>query len=198
MRISILKSVALLLASLGLNALAAPALVITSPTPVVAVGEVFTLSLKGESFSETAGGVAVNNVSGGQAFSFSYSAASFEILSISIAPRWYFGPANKTGTVDATAGTVTGLGFGVFPATTDDDFDIATFTLKAIAPGSGSFSITGGQIIGTVGGEPAQLISATPAALTVSITAVPEPTPSALLLLGLGAVAVLRLSRMSQ
>lgn len=198
MRPSLLQSAALLLAAIGLNAFAAPALVLTPSSVNVAVGQVFQLSLKGESFDETASGVAINNVSGGQAFSFGYSAAAFEILSISIAPRWTFAAARRTGTVDAVAGTVIGLGFGVFPPTADDGFDIATFTLKALTSGSGSFSTTAGQIIGTVGGVPGQSISATPAALTVAITAVPEPTPSALLFLGLCAVAVLRGSRMSQ
>ena len=186
---------ALLFAGVGANALAVPTFVLTPSSSTVVVGEVFELSLKGASFNETAGGAMINNVSGGQAFSFSHGAAAFEIMSIRIAPRWNFGPANKPGTVNASAGTVTGFGFGVFPATADDDFDIATFTLKALASGPGSLAMTVGQVIGTVAGVPGQSISAMPALAMVSITAVPEPAPTALLLLGLGFIVALRRGR---
>lgn len=188
---------ALLIAGFACGAGAAPTLVFTPSSTTVAVGDVLQLSLTGASFNETAGGATISNVSGGQYFDFSYDAAAFEMLSITIAPRWTFAPARNTGTVDPVAGTVAGLGFGVFPPTADDGFDIATFTLRALASGSGSFSTTAGQLIGTVGGAPGQPIAATYAAVTVAITAVPEPTPTALLLLGLCAIAALRRSRMS-
>lgn len=186
---------ALLFVGMGASALAVPTFVLTPSSSTVVVGEVFALSLKGTSFGETAGGTVINNVSGGQAFSFSYGAAGFEIVSISIAPRWNFSPANKTGTIDAAAGTVTGFGFGAFPGATDDDFDIATFTLKALASGPALLSMTTGQVVGTVGGAPGQSISAMPAVAALSIKAVPEPAPAALLLLGLGAIVALRSRR---
>jgi len=155
-------------------------------------GEVIQVWLRGADFTTTPLGGTINNVTGGQNLRFTYNPAVFEVLSAAIAPRWNFGPGNQPGTINAVAGTMTGMAFGNFPATTDTAFDIASFTLRALQPGAGSLTLVSGQFIGQVNGSAAQLINPALGSLTVSV--VPEPGQWLLLMAGLAGI-VLRLQR---
>lgn len=149
----------------------------------VAVGDVFEIVLTGLGFDQTLDGKTIGNVTGGQNLNFSFSQGTLEVLGVAIAPRWTFAAGNRPGTIDNSAGTVSGTAFGTFPATTDDDFDIVTFTVKALAPGSANMALTSAQFIGQVDGRAGQLISASLAQTSVNV--VPEPGQWALLLAGL-------------
>ncbi len=173
---------ALLSASTG--ARAAPQLQLDATTSSVAVGQAFDVVLTGHAFDLTAGGQVINNVTGGQNLNFSFSNTTFQLLSVTIDPRWTFSAANKPGTIDQALGTIAGTAFGVFPATTDDDFTIATFSIKALAPGMGTLTLLSGQIIGQVAGQAGQLIVASTGTATIGISPVPESAPWVLLAAG--------------
>jgi len=178
------------------SAHAAPEIQFTPSTSTIAVGQVFDVLLTGTSFDATSGGTPIANVTGGQNLQFSFDPLRFEVLSVSIDPRWTFAAGNKPGVIDPVNGSISGMAFGVFPATTDDDFDIATFTLRALAPGAGALVLNSGQFIGTVGGKPGQLITASFGEAAISVgSVVPEPQQWALLLAGLGLVALRRRPR---
>lgn len=189
-----IKSVAVGLAVTvaGVNAQALPAVQFDPSFQSVAVGQVFDVVLQGLGFDLTSSGAVIGNLTGGQKLNFSYDNANLEVTKVTIDPRWTFASGNKEGTIDQAAGTVTGVAFGSFPATTDDDFNIATFTLRALAPGQGALSLVSGQFIGLVGNKAGQLI--TPSLGQTAVNVVPEPEQWALLLAGLGFVA-LRLRR---
>lgn len=188
--------IGLSIALAGAAAQAAPTAQFVPSVETVSVGQVFELVLRGMSFNLTAGGAVINNLTGGQHLDLTYSNTQLELLQITLDPRWTFATGNKTGTIDAAHGAVTGLAFGVFPATPDDDFNIATFQLRALAAGPGTLALVAGQFIGRVAGVSGQRIGASlgQANLTV-LAAVPEPQPAALLLAGLGGLAVLRWQR---
>lgn len=179
-----------LAASLG--AQAAPELQFTPGSTSVAVGHVFDVVLRGLSFGQTDGGLAIDNLSGGQNLAFSYDATVLELVQITLDPRWTFGA--NVGTHNAALGSVTGLRFGVFPATTDDSFDIASFKLKALAPGQGKLDLISGSFSGRVGGKAGVTFGAMLGEVTVAVTAVPEPAALLLWLAGLGGLAALRRS----
>jgi hypothetical protein len=181
-------AIALALVVAGAAAQAVPTVAFDPAVNSVVVGDVFHLDLQGSSFDRTSGGLVIGNFTGGQNLRFSYTSASLEVVAIAIAPRWTFTTGNRSGSVDAGAGTVSGVAFGVFPATTDDDFDILRVTLKALAPGRGSIALLAGQFIGQVGGLGGQLIVPTFGSASIDIAAVPEPQSWALLLAGLGLI----------
>lgn len=189
---AITAAAALALTGLAGTAQAAAEIAFDPASTNVAVGDVFEVVLHGLGFDQTATGQTIGNLTGGQNLNFSYSSGVFEIVSITIDPRWTFAAGNRPGTIDPVAGTVTGTAFGTFPATPDDAFDIATFTLRALAPGNGMLDLVSGQFIGQVNGASGQLI--TPAMGQAQISVVPEPQQWALMLAGLGFVA-LRLRR---
>jgi len=178
------------LGALGWNSQAhAAAEVKFSPTMLSLMpGEVIQVWLRGLDFTTTPMGGTINNVTGGQNLSFTYNPAVFQVVSTAIAPRWNFGPGNQPGTINAAAGTLTGMAFGNFPATTDTAFDIASFTLRALQPGMGSLTLVSGQFIGQVNGNAAQLINPALGALTVSV--VPEPAHWLLFMAGLAVIGL--------
>jgi len=178
------------LAALGWNsqAHAAAEVKFSSATLNLMPGEVIQVWLRGLDFTVTPMGGTINNVTGGQNLSFTYNPAVLQVVSTAIAPRWNFGPGNQPGTINAAAGTLTGMAFGNFPATTDTAFDIASFTLRALQPGAGSLTLVSGQFIGQVNGNAAQLINPALGALTVSV--VPEPAHWLLFMAGLAGIAL--------
>jgi hypothetical protein len=167
---------------------AVPTLTLTPSAADVQATSTFTLQLQGSDFGSTAGGSAIDNVSGGQNLNLNFSAGIVELLGVEIAPRWTFAAANKAGAVDNAAGTLTGLGFGTFPATGDDSFDIALLRFRALAPGMASFSVAGAQLVGRVAGVPGSSIDVTLPSISVAVSAVPEPGSWALLASGLALV----------
>lgn len=181
----ILPALVVPFALLAAPAQAVPTLTLTPSATAVQAMSSFTLQLQGSDFGSTAGGTAIDNVSGGQNLNLSFSAGVVELLSVAIAPRWSFAAANKTGAIDNAAGTLSGLGFGTFPATSDDSFDIAVLSFRALAPGVASFSVGGAQLVGRVGGVPGSSIEATLPSVSVNVSPVPEPQSWALFALGL-------------
>jgi hypothetical protein len=151
----------------------------------VAFGQVFDVSLKGVDFHQTLDGLLIDNLSGAQNLTFHYSPAILELVSITIDARWNFG--NSVGNIDPVLGVLSGVRFGSFPSTTDDDFNIATITLKALAPGQGSLDLVSGSFSGRFDGVSGR--SFTPALGQLDVSVVPEPQHWALLLAGLGLVA---------
>jgi hypothetical protein len=175
----------------ALAAHAAPLVRATGPAGPVASGATFQLQLDGSGFDQTDGGQVIDNVTGGQAFALQFDASRLAIESVQIDPHWNFATANRTGTIDNVAGTLTGLAFAAFPATTDDGFPIATVTFRALAGGSAQVAVTGGEIAARVAGVSGSRIvpGFQPASVTLIAAAaparqVPMPTWS---LLALGA-----------
>lgn len=177
--------VALITASAAFNAAATPALVFTPARLAPAVGDVFDVGLRGVSFDAISAGSLINNISGGQNLVFGYSSAVFEVLRVEIDARWNFGPGRHVGTIDAAAGSIAGFAFASFPAATDDDFNIATFTLRALTPGTGALTLQSGDFFGKVGGAAGQRIVPTFGSVQMAVSAVPEPASWALLGVGL-------------
>jgi hypothetical protein len=177
-------ALALALVSQGANAIP---IVGFQPDPaVVLVGDTFQLLLQGTDFDTTADGKTINNVTGGQKFNLQFSSGLLQILGVNIDPRWSFG--NKTGTLDNTAGTLTGLAFGTFPATTDDSFSIASITFKALQAGQGQVTVTGGEFAAKVNNVSGSKILPAFDNATIQVSAVPEPPQWAMLMTGLGLV----------
>ncbi len=176
------------IAASALSAQAAPEVQLTSSLTSVSAGQVFDVLLKGLSFDQTAAGLVIDNLSGAQNFNFTF--ANLEVVNVAIDPRWTFG--NNVGTINQTMGTWTGLRFGTFPSTTDDNFNIATITLKALAAGPAVLDLVSGSFSGKVGGVAGQKFN--PAMGEISVTAVLEPQQWALLLAGLGFIGM-RLKR---
>jgi hypothetical protein len=139
------------LLTMSLHALAAPSVTFTVPAGVEQ-GAVFQVVLRGNGFGQTAGGQVIDNVTGGQKFNLQFDAGRVAVEAVQIDPRWTFTAGTSPGTVNNTAGTVTGLAFAAFPATTDDDFPIATLTLRAIGSGTAQVSVATGEVAARVAG----------------------------------------------
>jgi hypothetical protein len=154
----------------------------------VVVGQTFELELQGLFFDRTASGAVIDKLTGGQNLSFSFDADKVELLKVVIDPRWTYAPGNKPGTIDNGAGTLTKLAFADYPALAETNFNIATFTLKALKPGDATLALLSGQFVGKVGTTSAASIGATLGRATVHVSSVPEPGHLALMLAGLGCI----------
>lgn len=174
-----------------LAAQAAPVLQFDTVLKHVNVGDSFVLLLQGAGFDITAGGLLIDNLSGGQKLNLAFTPGALEMLSIDIDPRWTFAAANKTGVADNAAGTLTGLAFGTFPATADDSFNIARINFRALVAAPAEVVVTGGDLAGKVNGVGGSKFAASYVATAVQISsAVPEPESWALLAAGLGMLAL--------
>lgn len=191
MKTSIKILAATALAALSLSAAAVPTLQFAPATTSTNVGASFTLLLQGSGFDATTGGSLIDNISGGQKLDLGFGGGMLELLSVTIAPRWTFAAANKTGTVDNGAGTVKGISFGSFPATTDDAFDIASFSFRAIGAGNTQIQVLQAELVGRVAGVAGQVVATGLPSVDVSISAVPEASTWALFALGLGGIAAI-------
>ena len=178
--------------ALAVGVQAAPQIRFEPSFESVAIGREFEVAVSGLGFDASGNGTPIDNVTGGQNLKFTFSNAALQVLGVTIDPRWNFAASNRPGRVDQVAGTVTGVSFGAFPATTDDSFAIAVIALRAIAPGSGSITLDSGQFVGRVGGRSGQLIATSSIPALVTVTAVPEPDTWALLVSGLCLVALKR------
>jgi len=175
---------ALAITSQGAQAL--PAIELTPSTSSVMVGETFNLVLQGTGFDLTSDSKVIDNVTGGQKFNLSFASGVLEIVSVSIDSGWNFTSGNKTGTINNTASTLTGLAFGTFPATTADSFAIAQFTFRALSAGSGTITLTGGEIAAKVNGLSG--VKILPVLGSTMVAVVPEPGEWGMLLAGLGLI----------
>lgn len=188
--------VAMGLALLSLQALAAPEVKLAASQPSVNVGDVFSVMLSAASFDAIAG-KSIDSISGARDLTFSFTSGTLEVVNVTLAPQWTFGV--NLGVVDPTAGTITGLRFGSFPAVTGTDFAIGTVTLRAVAAGSGTLDLVSGTFQGKLGGVTGQSFSPAMGEATVVVaSAVPEPASLALLLAGLGCVALRTRARAPQ
>ncbi|MDC8772872.1 FxDxF family PEP-CTERM protein [Roseateles albus] len=176
------------LAALSVAAHAAPEVKLQPSFNSVAVGQEFEVSVNALGFGTTSGGLTIDNFTGGQKLDFTFQSSKLQVLSVTIDPRWTFTTGNKVGTIDNVNGTLKGVAFGVFPATTDDDFAIATIKVRAIGAGNATLDLTNGTFIGKVNNKAGQAIAATMGQADVVVTAVPEPQTLAMLLAGLGFV----------
>ena len=190
----------LLLAAAGASPLAhaVPVVQFDSASVNVEVGASFVLVLQGTGFDTTAGGLTINNVSGGQRLNLSFSAAALAISSISIDPRWSFAAANRPGLVDNAAGTLTGMAFGVFPAATDTAFNIARITFTALQALPADVVVTAVDFAGRVNNVAGSNIVASFVPTSVQIAAVPEPQGWAMLAAGIGWLALRRRNVLSE
>lgn len=175
---------------------AAPEVKLTPSTSVVFVGDEFDFFLQGASFGQTTAGAVIDNFTAGQKLSFTFSNTTLELVSVVIDPRWTFVAGTKRGVIDQVAGTLTGLSFGVTPATTDDDFNIATLHMRAVADGTATMSLVSGQFVGKVAGRAGTAITAGlgQAVLEVSplVSTVPEPSSWMLFAMGITAIGLHR------
>lgn len=175
----------------SLPALAVPSVTFTVPADV-AQGAVFQVVLRGTGFGQTQGGQVIDSVTGGQKFNLQFDPSRVSVEGVQINQRWTFTTGNSIGTVNNSAGTVTGLAFAVFPATTDDDFPIATLTLRAIGSGTAQVSVATGEVAARVAGVSGTKIvpQFVPVALGIAATPVDDqdvPLPLwALAVLGAG------------
>ena len=156
----------------------------------VVVGETFELTLLGSGFDATAAALVIDNVTGGQSFNLSFSQAGLELTNVEIASRWSFTTGNRAGVIDQTVGTLAGLAFGTFPATTDDTFEIATLTFKAAAVGDWSVAVESGVLAARVASVSGSAI--TPEYGSASVAVVPEPEMWAMMLAGMGLIGLRR------
>lgn len=175
---------ALAFASQGAQAL--PTIDLSPSASSVMVGDTFTLMLQGTGFDLTSDSKVIDNVTGGQKFDLSFASGVLEIVSVSIDSSWNFTSGSKTGTTDNTAGTLTGLAFGTFPATTADSFAIAQITFRALGAGSGMIALTGGEIAARVNGVSG--VKILPELTNTMVAVVPEPAEWTMLLAGLGLI----------
>lgn len=175
---------ALSLAALTAGAVAAPEVTLTTSSPTVSVGDVFSVLVSATSFDAIAG-KSIDNISGAKDLVFSFTNNTLEFVSLAVAPQWTFGV--NLGTVNAAAGTITGVRFGSFPAVTGTSFQIGTVTLKAIGAGAGKLDLVSGTFQGKLSGVSGQSFTPAMGEVSVAVTsAVPEPTSVAMLLAGLG------------
>jgi hypothetical protein len=179
------------LAAGTLAAQAAPLLQFDTALKSVNVGDSFVLLLQGSGFDMTAGGLLIDNLSGGQKLNLAFTPGALEVLSVDIDPRWSFAAANKTGVADNAGGTLTGMAFGTFPATPDDSFNIARISFRALAAAPADVVVTAVDFAGKVNGVGGSKFAASYVATAVQISsAVPEPQSWALLVAGLGLLAL--------
>lgn len=176
-----------------------PTIRFNPPTVSGVADSTVVVTMQGELFGSTTGGQTINNLSGGQNIGLSFPPGTVEIQSITILPRWNFASGTSPGTINNAAGTVTGLNFAAFPATPDDNFDIATITLRFVQPGSGTLAVTGGQYVGRVNNVSGTSIAVAtvPASVTTTSTDPGDvgdvPLPAwALVILGAGLLSALR------
>lgn len=188
MKKSWIAGIALGLAAFGVQA--APVISLEPVTGSFVIGDTFDLVLKGSGFDFTSGGATIDNVTGGQSVNLTFSSAVLGAQSVTIDPRWTFAAGNSTGTINNTAGTINGIAFGVFPATADDFFNIATIRFTALASGSASVIGVSGDYIGTVAGASAVNIAETYTGANITVSPVPEPSEWAMLVAGLGLVGL--------
>ena len=82
----------------------------------------------------------------------------------------------------------TSLAFATTPPTTDDSFNIASITFRALQAGQGQVTFTGGEFIARVNNVSGTRILPSFDSATILVSAVPEPQQWAMLLAGLGLV----------
>ena len=179
---------ALALALISPGAHAIPTVGFQPDPAAVLVGDTFELLLAGTGFDFTADGLTINNVTGGQRFNLQFDGGLLEVLGVNIDPRWTFTRGNNIGALDNTVGTLTRLAFASSPPTTDDSFNIASITFKALQAGQGQVTFTGGEVVARVNNVSGTRIVPNFDSATILVSAVPEPQQWAMLLAGLGLV----------
>lgn len=187
----------LLLAAAGASPLAHAVPVVKFDTGIVyaELGASFVLVLQGAGFDATAGGLTINNLSGGQRLNLTFSADVLAISSVSIDPRWSFAAANKPGVINNAAGTLTGMAFGAFPASTDASFNIARITFTALQAAPAEVVVTAVDFAGRVNNVAGSSIVASFVPSQVQVSAVPEPQGWLMLAAGIGWLALRRRNR---
>ena len=158
------------LAMLSAAATAAAGSLIVQPlNTVVNIGDSFDLEVRGQGFLETI-------VGGG--FGFTFNGAELQLTGVSIAPTWEFVPSG--GTIDNVAGTLTDASFNSFAAPRSGDFDIATLSFKALAPGLSEIAlaastlfvfsdVTGNEVTPLFGKAPVQVLVPEPSAVVMML-----------------------------
>lgn len=178
----------LALALIGQGAHAIPTVSFQPDPAAVLVGDTIELLLTGTGFDFTADGKTINNVTGGQKFNLQFDSALLQIVSVNIDPRWIFTRGNNVGALNNTVGTLTSLAFATSPPTTDDSFNIASITFKALQAGDGLITLTGGEFIARVNNVSGTKVLPNFDNTTILVRAVPEPQQWAMLMAGLGLV----------
>ncbi len=155
----------------------AGSMVITPPDTEVQVGESFDLQVQGRSFLETI-------VGGG--FDLVFNGAALELIGVTINPVWEFVPSG--GTIDNAAGSLTDASFNSFTTPRNGDFDVATLSFRALAPGNWQIALAPSTIFvfSDTGAN-----EVTPLFATANVlVAVPEPSAVAMMLAGFGLLAL--------
>lgn len=162
----------------------AGSLIIQPPNPVVNVGDSFDLKVMGQGFAE---------ILAGGGFDFTFDGAELRLTGVSIAPTWEFVPSG--GAIDNVAGTLTDASFNSFITPRGGDFDVATLSFKALAPGLSEIALAGSTLFvfsDVAGNEVTPLFGNA----TVQVLGVPEPSTIAMMLAGFGLLtATLRYQR---
>jgi len=155
--------------------------VLFQPTPAsVQAGDLFSLDLVGQGFSEIVDG-------GG--LSFSFDAALLQVTGVTVdTTTWDFLADN--GTIDNATGLVSEIQFNAFLTTVTNDFPIATVDFEALAPGVTTLGLSASTLNPFAGNGEAITVSLVDG--SVDIAATPAPAVPLLLLTGLASAAHLR------
>lgn len=163
-------------AALGaISAQASGALVLGAPDAPLAVGDVFSVSVSGQGFTDTV-------VGGG--FNLDFNPAVLQLQGPAvIAPIWEFVPSG--GSVDNAAGSLRDASFNSFSNPRAGDFAVATLNFRAVGTGSSLLQLAPSAVFvfsDTLGNALA------PDFGSASVAVVPEPGSIAMMLGGLAAL----------
>ena len=156
----------------------AGSLIIQPPNTVVNIGDSFDLEVRGQGFLETI-------VGGG--FDFTFDSTELQLTGVSIAPIWEFVPSG--GTIDNVAGTLTDASFNSFANPRSGDFDVATLSFKALAPGLPEIALAASTLF-VFSDVPGNEVTPLFGKATVQVLGVPEPSAVAMMLAGFGLLAL--------
>lgn len=162
-----------------------PRIVVESLDAKVRAGEVFEVLLRGDDFAALLDGSVIDNVSGGQKVVLDFDPKFFEFQSLEIDSRWTFLPARKLGNLDSGAGVLSGIGFGSFPATTEDSFSIGSARFRSLKTGEGQLGIVSAELVGRVAGISGRIIPVRFEPAVIQVSPIPEPAMSGLMVGGL-------------
>jgi hypothetical protein len=177
---------ALALAGLCSAAAAAGNLVVSPAAAQAQPGDLVVVDIRGAGFTD-------NVVGGG--FDLSFNAAVLSLTSVVIDNvEWDF--LTHPGTIDNTAGTLTGVWFNAFAAPLPTgDFPIARLSFSALAEGFSALNLMANASFPFVN-DAAELIAVTYGSGGVAVTAVPELATWEAMPLGLAALLWLRRRRL--